>query len=491
MSKLGRSLASALVIASIVFPARAGSTEGTVERQIFRSDVIGKPVQVDVFLPPGYSARGPLKPVLYLLHGAIAEAAYNFPLAVERIRADLGAAGIVGVMPISGSPWQDPLETPEHEVVWEAPAAKGLPDPTGYVSDGVNRGRASYETPRITTGPRYETHFLSELMPFIEAHYRVRRDRNGRGLIGHSGGAYGASMLALRHPDVFSFVGASSGPVSVRNPYWIGTIGIPVGFLLGSRDPVTDEIYYRAIDPKERAENFLGAGFTLMVSSGDGTCPSGTLADNPACNPTDIFLETIARPINDDYTARLTELGVRHTYLKYPGTHDVELIADAAWHTFVSAARSHFVAPPTNPPMWRYKTTDRDFGLWGYRFHVDRFNTEFLELQNVRSAGFSVTGTGAFTVRTPRLYRPGEAYRIVTAGPEGSSAQTILADRSGRLSFVARLASSRVADQDSKLEAAGLFPFSTYTVSITPGRSQPTQDPTECAPVWASPVVPC
>ncbi|MGH2794026.1 MAG: hypothetical protein ACRDKG_06945, partial [Actinomycetota bacterium] len=138
-----------------------------------------------------------------------------------------------------------------------------------------------------------------------------------------------------------------------------------------------------------------------------------------------------------------------------------------------------------------YKTTDRDFALWRYRFHIDRFNTEFLELQNVSNSGFSVTGTGALNVRTPRLYRPGEPYRIVTAGPEGSSTQTILADRFGRLSFIARLAPSRVADQDSKLEAAGLFPFSTYTVSITPGRSRPPQDATECPPVWASPVLPC
>jgi pimeloyl-ACP methyl ester carboxylesterase len=53
-----------------------------------------------------------------------------------------------------------------------------------------------------TNGPREET-FLQELIPFVEARYRVQRDPRMRFLMGQSSGAWAGLWLLLRHPDQF------------------------------------------------------------------------------------------------------------------------------------------------------------------------------------------------------------------------------------------------------------------------------------------------
>ncbi len=48
-----------------------------------------------------------------------------------------------------------------------------------------------------------ESHLLKTVIPFVEKHYPVRTDREGRLLIGFSKSGWGAMTLLLRHPDVF------------------------------------------------------------------------------------------------------------------------------------------------------------------------------------------------------------------------------------------------------------------------------------------------
>lgn len=48
-----------------------------------------------------------------------------------------------------------------------------------------------------------ESHLLKTIIPFLEAHYPVRTDRNGRLLVGFSKSGWGAMSLLLRHPDIF------------------------------------------------------------------------------------------------------------------------------------------------------------------------------------------------------------------------------------------------------------------------------------------------
>ena len=60
----------------------------------------------------------------------------------------------------------------------------------------------------------------------------------------------------------------------------------------------------------------------------------------------------------------------------------------------------------------------------------------------VSAAGFSLTGTGSFRVRTPGLFDPGRRYDISVSGPSGDNAYQQKADKKGRLTFTGRLAAA-------------------------------------------------
>jgi enterochelin esterase family protein len=53
----------------------------------------------------------------------------------------------------------------------------------------------------------YETHIVSELVPYIDSRYRTA----GRGVVGKSSGGFGALRLAMRRPDVFPRAACHSG----------------------------------------------------------------------------------------------------------------------------------------------------------------------------------------------------------------------------------------------------------------------------------------
>lgn len=59
--------------------------------------------------------------------------------------------------------------------------------------------------------PSYETVLLDELLPSIERDFCVYEDRGYRAIGGISRGGFWAFSVAMRHPDLFSIVGAHSG----------------------------------------------------------------------------------------------------------------------------------------------------------------------------------------------------------------------------------------------------------------------------------------
>jgi enterochelin esterase-like enzyme len=50
----------------------------------------------------------------------------------------------------------------------------------------------------------WEDFVAKELVAYIDAHYRTIADRGGRGLAGHSMGGYGAILIGMKHPEVYS-----------------------------------------------------------------------------------------------------------------------------------------------------------------------------------------------------------------------------------------------------------------------------------------------
>lgn len=137
-----------------------------------------------VYLPPSYATHPRRRyPVVYLLHGFgaddrafIAGAYQNLDI---RISMDsLVRAGLV------------------REMIIVTPNAR-------------NRFDGSFYSNSPATG-NWEDFVVSDLIPFIDSHFRTIARRGARGIAGHSMGGFGALLLAARHPELFSAVYALS-----------------------------------------------------------------------------------------------------------------------------------------------------------------------------------------------------------------------------------------------------------------------------------------
>lgn len=163
---------------------------GRVERLPFRSALLADnpwddPAEreLTVYLPPGYDGAAQRYPTIFYL------AAYtNSGRAIGNWRAfgenlaerldRLIATGAIG------------------PVVVVAPDA--------FTSLGGNQ---YVDSPAV--GP-YGSHVHDELVPFVNAHLRVRPERAHRAVVGKSSGGFGALWFAMRRPDVWGAVACQS-----------------------------------------------------------------------------------------------------------------------------------------------------------------------------------------------------------------------------------------------------------------------------------------
>lgn len=132
---------------------------------------------VMVWLPPGYPASGTRRyPVLYLLHGftdntdnwwGVNKHFVSVPAVMDKAQA-AGAGDMIVVMP-----------------------------------NAFTRFQGSMYSSSVVTGD-WETFVATELVAYIDAHYRTHARREARALAGHSMGGYGALRIAMKRPDAFS-----------------------------------------------------------------------------------------------------------------------------------------------------------------------------------------------------------------------------------------------------------------------------------------------
>lgn len=139
-----------------------------------------KTVKSVVVLPASYD-QSPEKryPVVYLLHGHGGNYAAYVNQTRPQLPQDASNMEFIAVCPDGGrDSWY-----------WDSPA-----DPKN----------------------RYETFVASELVKYIDKHYRTKADRTGRAITGFSMGGHGALWLAFRHPQTFGACGSMSGGVDIR-----------------------------------------------------------------------------------------------------------------------------------------------------------------------------------------------------------------------------------------------------------------------------------
>ncbi|MGA9799153.1 MAG: alpha/beta hydrolase-fold protein [Terriglobales bacterium] len=161
---------------------------GVVHHHFYKSGVVGDQRDFYVYTPPGYDARSKQSyPVLYLLHGYSDDASGWISVGranviLDNLIAQGKAKAMIIVMPLGyGAP----------EIV--------APEPRGFAPEL-----------RKQNFDRFSQALVTEVIPQVEAAYRVSSDRNSRAIAGLSMGGSESLLTGLNHLEKFAWVGAFS-----------------------------------------------------------------------------------------------------------------------------------------------------------------------------------------------------------------------------------------------------------------------------------------
>ena len=158
---------------------------GTVEINWEKSKAInGETRAIWVYAPPDYARTTRRYPVLYLLHGSNDTAAGwtmagNANFVLDNLLAGKNAVPMIVVMPFGhATPFGEPVP------------------PGGVTNDAL-----------------FEDYLLRDVIPTVEARYRVAPGRQNRAIAGLSMGGGQSLKIGLGHLDLFSAVASFSGAV--------------------------------------------------------------------------------------------------------------------------------------------------------------------------------------------------------------------------------------------------------------------------------------
>jgi enterochelin esterase-like enzyme len=165
-----RSKFFSVIIALLPVIAVAGNPVRIMEGLSMYSRILGQEVKYSVILPDEYFSSNKSFPVVYLLHG-------------------LGD---------NESSW---LEYGRLSQFIDEERRTGQIIPAIYI---MPQGFRSYYVNDYLGKFRYEDMFIKEFIPYIDSAYRTIPDGRHRAITGYSMGGFGALVLPLKHPDVFS-----------------------------------------------------------------------------------------------------------------------------------------------------------------------------------------------------------------------------------------------------------------------------------------------
>ena len=213
-----------------------GVAEGNVARIEYDSSVVDGKRPAIVYTPPGYSSDREY-PVLYLLHGIGGNETHwtSFGAAdaiLDNLIAAEQAEPMIVVMP-HGRASNEPQTLFSGGNRGAGPGAVGPgAGPRGGPGAGPRPGAGA--GPRGGAGPggpgggamavefeayaAFERELIDDLIPYIEANYSVRSDRESRALAGLSMGGGQALNFGLRNLDVFAYVGGFSSAPNTMPP---------------------------------------------------------------------------------------------------------------------------------------------------------------------------------------------------------------------------------------------------------------------------------
>jgi enterochelin esterase-like enzyme len=171
--------------------SREGIERGKLERVDYDSKTTGLKRWMQVYTPPGYS-KDTQYPVLYLLHGIGGNEREEWAkggvanVILDNLIADKRIEPMIVVFPNGNATTNTAGE--------------------GFGGGGRANGFGGWGKP-------FEDDLIKDIIPFMESHYSVKRDREGRALAGLSMGGGQSLNIGLANLDTFAWVGGfSSAP---------------------------------------------------------------------------------------------------------------------------------------------------------------------------------------------------------------------------------------------------------------------------------------
>jgi len=156
--------------------AASGSNKPEIEDGSFHSQAVNGTLHYAIALPPGYASSRERYPVVYFLHGLPANG-----------QTYKGIGGLA-----------DSLARTGHSAIVVG-------------AQGARQGDNDPEWHDWGPGRNWETATQSELVSWIDGHYRTLAVRSARALIGVSAGGYGATLIAIHHPETYQVIESWSG----------------------------------------------------------------------------------------------------------------------------------------------------------------------------------------------------------------------------------------------------------------------------------------
>ena len=220
------------LLATLFFLPLETVCAGTLSHHKFESSTLGRDYPFNIYLPDGYANSENSYPVLYLLHGSNGNEndwsiKGNVVETTDRLIANKTIIPAIIVMPGSESWWVD-----------------------GY-------------------NEKAETAFLEDLIPYVEANWRVVPQRQGRFLAGLSAGGYASVNFVLKHPKLFAAAAALS-PASYF-PYPPATSSAMSHPTFTRSDGSFDEALWQTLNYTQYITTYKAQEFVvpLYINSGD------------------------------------------------------------------------------------------------------------------------------------------------------------------------------------------------------------------------------
>jgi putative tributyrin esterase len=163
-------------------------------------------------------------------------------------------------------------------------------------------GESSYYTNSVEQPQdRFEDYIVNDLISDVDQRFSVMADRKNRAIVGVSMGGFGAVKLALRHPDLFAFVGGISSAIDVPRR------AFSIKRLEQSRH------YSSIFGPAGGQSRRNNDPFALLRSADPETTPYLFLT----CGEQEGLL-----PANREFAALLAQRGFKYEFRTVPGGHD-------------------------------------------------------------------------------------------------------------------------------------------------------------------------